>query len=140
MSRISIVLLGSLVMLVAGCANPYVTNFKGTKFPRTNSAKRVMESPDSSQADLIGTATFSSTVAPGDGDAISAAEEVGANMVQWDSTYQGTSTALELEPVFGPYTSGAAWAEGGSLIDVEHPVTERWFRYHARFYRDSGGS
>lgn len=140
MRRISIAMLGSLAMLLAGCANPYVTHYKGTRFPQTNSAKRVMTPPESSAADLIGTSSFSSTVAPGDDAAISAAEKVGATMVQWDSSFQGTSTALELEPIYGPYTSGAAWAEGGSLIDVEHPVEEKWYRYHARFYRESGGS
>ncbi|MEE2907768.1 MAG: hypothetical protein VX527_08040 [Planctomycetota bacterium] len=140
MRRISIVMLGSLVMLLAGCANPYVTHYKGTRFPHTNTAKRVMTAPDTSTADLIGTSSFSSTVVPGDEAAISAAEQVGANMVQWDSTFQGTRTALELEPIYGPYTSGAAWAEGGSLVDVEHPVEEKWYRYHARFYRDAGGS
>ena len=140
MRRISIAMLGSLVMLAAGCANPYVTHYKGTRFPHTQSAKRVMAAPDTSAAHLIGTSSFSSTVVPGDEAAISAAEQVGANMVQWDSTFQGTATALELEPIYGPYTSGAAWAEGGSLVDVEHPVEEKWYRYHARFYRDPDGS
>ncbi|MAT82137.1 MAG: hypothetical protein CMJ29_10910 [Phycisphaerae bacterium] len=132
-----VILLAGAACLLAGCSNPFMTNYKGTKFPRTSTATRVMETPDAAKAHLIGTSSFSSTVAPGDGDAISAAEQVGADMVQWDRSFQGTQTALELEPIYGPYTSGAAWAEGGSLIDVEHRVEERWYRYHARFYRDA---
>ena len=140
MSRMMIMLLGGLALCVAGCANPYLANYKGHKFPRTSSAKLVTVAPDSSSADLIGVSTFSATTDPGQNAVIAAAEEVGADVVQWDRSFQGTATQLELEPIFGPYTSGAAWAEGGSLIDVERPVRERWYRYHARFYRDSGGS
>ena len=101
MRRISIVMLGSLVMLLAGCANPYVTHYKGTRFPHTNTAKRVMTAPDTSTADLIGTSSFSSTVVPGDEAAISAAEQVGANMVQ-------NQCALELPYILSVYMGNHA--------------------------------
>lgn len=140
MGRFTIMLLGGLTLAVAGCANPYLANYKGQKFPRTTSAKLVMKAPDTSTVDLIGVSTFSAMNDPGSQAAITAAEEVGADLVQWDRSFQGTSTQLELQPIFGPYTSGAAWAEGGSLVDVERPVTEHWYRYHARFYRDADGS
>ncbi|MDG2423867.1 MAG: hypothetical protein P8M22_07800 [Phycisphaerales bacterium] len=137
MRTISLMMLGGLIMLLAGCSNPFLVNYDGTRFPKTSTAKRITDVPDDSKFSLIGTSSFSSTATPGDNDAIAAAEQVGANMVQWDSAYQGTRTQLELEPIYGPYTSGAAMAEGGSLISVEYPVEERWYRYHARFYRDS---
>ena len=118
-----------------GCSNPFLTHYEGSKFPRTTSAKRVMDSPDLNSMDLIGTSTFATGTAPGNNDAVEAADAVGADQVQWDRSYQGSSTTLELKPIFGPYTSGTTWAEGGAMVEVERPVTEKWYRYHARFYR-----
>ena len=140
MRRIVIGMLGGLVLLAAGCSNPYLANYQGQKFPRTTSVVVVTTTPASEQAHLIGVSTFAATNDPGRDAAVAAAEDIGANMVQWDRSYQGTSTQLELQPIFGPYTSGAAWAEGGSMVDVEQPVREKWYRYHARFYRNADGS
>ena len=125
----------SACLLLAGCSNPFVVNYKGSKFPQVSSASRVMETPDASQADLIGQSTFLTAQDVNGDNAISAANSVGANFVEWDRSYKGTRTTLELQPIFGPYTGGSDWAEGGSQVDVERPVTQKWYRYHARFYR-----
>ena len=130
----------AVAALAGGCSNPFLAHYQGTTFPRTKSASTVAEPPVTTVANLIGVSTFSSTLDLGNAPAVSAAEEVGANYVHWDRSYQGKTTQLELRPIFGPYSTGAAWAEGGSLVDVETPVQEKWYRYHARFYRDVGGS
>ena len=131
-------IVASACLMLTGCSNPFLQNYKGSTFPHVSSATRVMQTPDTTQVDLIGQSTFLTSHGVNDQDAIAAANSVGANFVEWDSTYKGTTTTLELQPIFGPYTSGASWAEGGSQVDVERPVTEKWYRYHARFYRSKG--
>ena len=131
-------LVASLCLLLAGCGNPFLQNYKGSTFPHISSATRVMQTPDTSQVDLIGQSTFLTAQQINGESAIAAANSIGANFVEWDRSYKGTTTTLELQPIYGPYTSGAAWAEGGSQVDIERPVTEKWYRYHARFYRSKG--
>ena len=135
MIRTTAILLLPLVLFCTGCTNLYLAHYQGKQFASTSEAKRVMVAPEASTADLIGISTFSTDETVGDEQAIVAAKRVGASRVQWDRSFQGKSTQLELRPMFGPYTSGTAWAEGGSLIGVETPVKESWYRYHARFYR-----
>ena len=135
MKSIGVFTMIAVVSILAGCSNPFLTHYDGQKFPRTTTATRIMSSPDATAMDLIGTATFATATAPDAGQAVAAAEAVGADQVEWDRSFQGSSTTLELKPIFGPYTSGSAWVEGGAMVDVEQPVTERWYRYHARFYR-----
>ena len=135
MKRLLLIMGIPLVLLGGGCTNLYLAHYQGKQFTPTSEAKRVMQAPVASSADLIGVSTFSTSSEIGNDQAIAAAERVGANMVEWDRSYQGKSTELELKPMFGPYTSGTAWAEGGSLVDVEMPQKVAWYRYHARFYR-----
>jgi hypothetical protein len=132
----SLVLMATGV-LVTGCSNLFLAHYDGKQFPRTSTATRVTQTPAESTADLIGMSTFATSLDPGNDDAIAAAEQVGADMVEWDKSYQGTKTSLELRPIFGPYTSGTSWAEGGTLVDVEQPISVKWYRYHARFYRST---
>ncbi|MDG2094551.1 MAG: hypothetical protein P8J89_04705 [Phycisphaerales bacterium] len=135
MMRSVLILSLPLVLFCTGCSNLYLAHYQGKQFKPTNEATRVMTAPDASTADLIGVSTFSTDETVDNAQAIAAAERVGANMVQWDRSFQGKSTQLELRPMFGPYTSGTEWAQGGSLIGAEIPVEESWHRYHARFYR-----
>ena len=125
----------SACLLLSGCGNPFLKNYQGKTFPHVSSAARVMETPDESKVDLIGQSTFLTAQKVSEQGAIAAANSVGADFVEWDSSYKGTTTTLEIQPIFGPYTAGVDWAQGGSQVDVERPVTEKWYRYHARFYR-----
>ena len=135
MKRLLLILSMPLVLLCTGCTNLYLAHYQGKQFKPTNEAKRVMQAPSESAADLIGVSSFSTSTDVDNGQAIAAAERVGANMVEWDRSYQGKSTELELRPLYGPYTGGTEWSQGGSLVDAEIPVEESWYRYHARFYR-----
>ena len=125
----------SACLLLSGCGNPFLQNYKGKTFPHVSSATRVMETPDTNTVDLIGQSTFLTAQKVNEQGAIAAANSVGADLVEWDRSYKGTTTRLEIQPIFGPYTGGVDWAQGGSQVDVERPMTEKWYRYHARFYR-----
>ena len=135
MKRLLLTLSIPLVLLCTGCTNLYLAHYEGQQFTPTKDAKRVMQAPSQSSADLIGASTFVTSTEVENAQAIAAAERVGANMVEWDRSYQGKATQLELKPMFGPYTGGTEWAQGGSLVSAEIPVEESWYRYHARFYR-----
>lgn len=124
-----------------GC-NPFLANYSGERWPPLTSAEVVMQPPSPDTARWIGRADFTSTGQFHDSDAIAAAEEVGANLVEWSDRDLGKTLQWTNEPVYvntwqgnafgwGPY--GRGW--GGTMTSVPVPVVEEQYRYQARFYR-----
>jgi hypothetical protein len=129
------------VLFSTGC-NPFLTNYSGERWTPVTSAEVVMQPPSPDAARWIGRADFTSTGQFHDSEAIAAAEQVGADLVEWSDRDLGKSLQWTNEPVYantwrgnafgwGPY--GGGW--GGTMASVPVPVVEEQYRYQARFYR-----
>lgn len=128
------------VLFSTGC-NPFLTNYSGERWPPVKSAQVVMQPPSPEAARWIGRADFTSTGQFHDSEAIAAAEQVGADLVEWSDRDLGKTLQWTSQPVYvntwrgnaygwGPY---GGW--GGTMASVPVPVVEEQYRYQARFYR-----
>ena len=131
-----------LVALFSTGCNPFLTNYSGERWPPVKSAMVVMQPPSPEAARWIGRADFTTTGQFRDSDAVAAAEQVGADLVEWSDRDLGKTLQWTNEPVYvntwrgncygwGPY--GGGW--GGTMASVPVPVVEEQYRYQARFYR-----
>lgn len=129
------------VLCSTGC-NPFLTNYSGERWPPVKSAQVVMQPPSPEAARWIGRADFTTTGQFRDSEAIAAAEQVGADLVEWSDRDLGKTLQWTSQPVYvnnwqgnafgwGPY--GGGW--GGTMASVPVPVIEEQYRYQARFYR-----
>ncbi len=119
---------GFLIVGMSGCANQFLTNYQGERFAPVASVKAVSAKP--AGVGLIGTSTFVSAASFGEPEAISAAEEVGADFVQWSKgldAADGPAGAGVVRASLSPTGPVSSWApvQPGQLL----------FRYVARFYR-----
>ena len=88
----------------------------------------VMEPPSPEKVDWIGRADFTIDRKVGDAQAIAAAKQVGADIVEWSDADAGASLEWTSAPV-----SMNAWKGEVGMIPL--PVIKKQTRYQARFYR-----
>jgi hypothetical protein len=119
--------LAVLPLAMLGC-NPFLTNYSGEKWPPVSSAAVVMQAPSPQEARWIGRADFTTTQVVGDADAITAAKQVGADLVEWSDKDLGQTLEWTSVPVYMN-----AW--NGQMVDAPVPVMREQYRYSARFFR-----
>lgn len=112
---------------LAAC-NPFLVNYSGEKLPKVKTVQVVMTAPDPDSVRWIGRSDFTSTRELKDAQAISAAKQVGADIVEWSDKDAGTKLEWTSAPV-----SYNAWT--GNVASIPLPVVRSQFRYQARFYR-----
>ena len=112
---------------LAAC-NPFLVNYSGEKLPKVKTVQVVMTAPDPDSVRWIGRSDFTSTRELKDAQAISAAKQVGADIVEWSDKDAGTRLEWTSAPV-----SYNAWT--GNVASIPLPVVRSQFRYQARFYR-----
>lgn len=127
MHFIRITLLSAVTAALAGC-NPFLENYNGQKFPHNSAAQALIVEPTG--ATKIGESKFYSIDDYSNDQAISAAENVGADFVIWDKKNAGEQTDWVPQPMVtsaGPMTT--------TTVNVPVPVTRMWYEYVASFYR-----
>jgi len=119
----------AMVALFGGCSNPVLVNYSGVRCPPVNTAHVSVAAP--TNATLLGTSDFVTSVVPGNTEIIRAAERVGADIVQWDRAYLRQDVTLLRQSLVG---DGVAPSGTGELA-VEQ--SGEWYRVHARFWRSN---
>ncbi len=118
------------IAVAAGCSNPFLSNYRGSRCPEVAAAHVATQPP--ANATLIGTATFTTDTAVGDVQALGAAQAVGANIVQWDRAFLRDDVVL---------ARNATLAGGMDEVSTSaaEPVAagDAWYRVHARFWRSN---
>lgn len=114
---------------LSGC-NPFMSNYSGEKWPPVPAASVVMQAPSPQSARWIGHADFTTTQVVGDADAIAAAKQVGADLVEWSDRDLGQTLEWTSVPVYMN-----AWS--GQMVNAPVPVMREQYRYSARFFRSS---
>ena len=127
MHFIRITLLSAVTAALAGC-NPFLENYNGQKFPHNSTAQALIVEPTG--ATKIGESKFYSIDDYSNDQAISAAENVGADFVIWDKKKSGERTDWVQQPIL---TGGAPTTAVTTNIPVQ--VTRMWYEYDAKFYR-----
>lgn len=122
--------LAALPLGLFGC-NPFIANYSGERWPPVSSASVVMQPPSPQSARWIGHADFTTTQVVGDADAIAAAKQVGADLVEWSDRDLGQTLEWTSVPVYMN-----AWS--GQMVSAPVPVMREQYRYSARFFRSSG--
>ena len=130
-----IVLAGStLLMLVAGCANPFIENYNGRRQASELDPVRVRQPIEGRR---LGTSRFdidsNVTGVPGDAQAKAAAIEVGAAAYYW-----------KREPKFNAGNTGSRFTESGaSTVGAKfnsrgfNEKMIKWYVFDAIFYADA---
>ena len=119
---------GLLLPLSLAACNPFLANYSGEKMPKVKTVQVVMTAPDPDSVRWIGRSDFTSTRELKDQQAINAAKQVGADIVEWSDKDAGTKLEWTSAPV-----SYNAWT--GNVGSIPLPVVRSQFRYQARFYR-----
>jgi len=114
---------------LGGCSNPFLASYKGVRCPTVSTAHVSVRAP--TDATLIGRSDFVTDVALGNPEAIAAAEEVGADIVQWERAFRRQDVALLRQSLAG---DGLA---PETIIDLPVDAETNWYRFHARFWRSN---
>ncbi len=127
-SRLVIALVFPVILAIVGCTNQFLASYQGARYPAVAQAKAITARPDG--VGLIGTSTFVSAGSFGAPEAISAAEEVGADFVQWSKGLDagdGPAGAGVVRASLSPTGPVSSWApvQPGQFL----------YRYIARYYR-----
>ena len=85
-------------MTLVGC-NPFLNHYSGERYPPVKKATVVMEPPSPEKVDWIGRADFTIDRKVGDAQAIAAAKQVGADIVEWSDADAGASLEWTSAPV-----------------------------------------
>ena len=124
-----------LPLLLAGCMNPFVSNYAGETYPATRNARVVASAPNGGT--LIGTSSFVTSDEVSNGQALEAAKKVGATAVKWSKEFQNQTTEYATEPI---YIRNNAAGETVQQISVPVPTTVNWYEVEARFWREDSGN
>ena len=128
--------------ILSGCANPFLENYSGARFPATDHAVIMMTHPEGQTP--IGRSEFIATQMLGDREAIDAAKEVGANAVVWSKDYLNSTTDLttRVQPVTSNTTTTIVGDVNAQVTTTQTDYqyipetrTNHWWRYEAAFYR-----
>ena len=127
---------------LSSCANPFLENYSGTKFPVTEQAVILMAPPQDQSP--IGRSAFIATQVLGDDEAIAAAQEVGATAVVWSKSYLNSTTDLttRVQPVTSNTTTTIVGDVNAQVTTTQTDYqyipetrTNHWWEYKAAFYR-----
>lgn len=143
-----------VLALLAGCQNAFVHNYSGRVYQPIGDARIVSGEP--AEAEYIGSSSFTASVQYGDGDVLSAANEIGAHFVRWSSSSAGTTmqptlvTSSSVPTVertnfsgvindrssyAGTSYYGTATTYGTQTVTTEYLAPTHWLHYSAQFYR-----
>ena len=127
-SRLVITLVLPVILVIAGCSNQFLVSYEGARYPAVVEAKAIASRP--SGVGLIGSSTFVSAGSFGAPEALKAAEEVGADFVQWSrglDAGDGPAGAGVVQASLSPTGPVSSWApaQPGQFL----------YRYIARYYR-----
>lgn len=120
--------LACVAICAAGCANPFLANYAGERWPRTREAAVVERAPAPDHVRWIGHSEFDAFEVLDDAAAIAAARAVGADLVEWDDHSIGDRVKWSSSPVLTNQ-----W--DGRMFNPATPVRQTEYRYEARFYR-----
>ena len=132
----------SSLAALSSCANPFLENYSGTRFPATEHATLLMEAPEDHSP--IGRSEFIATQILGDDEAIAAAQEVGATAVVWSKSYLNSTTDLttRVQPVTSNTTTTIVGDVNAQVTTTQTDYqyipetrTNHWWEYKAAFYR-----
>ena len=127
---------------LSGCANPFLENYSGRRFPATDHAVILMEAPEDQSP--IGRSAFIATQVLGDDEARAAAQEVGATAVVWSKSYLNSTTDLttRVQPVTSNTTTTIVGDVNAQVTTTQTDYqyipetrTNHWWEYKAAFYR-----
>ena len=127
---------------LSSCANPFLENYSGQRFPATEQAVILMEAPEDQSP--IGRSAFIATQVLGDDEARAAAQEVGATAVVWSKSYLNSTTDLttRVQPVTSNTTTTIAGDVNAQVTTTQTDYqyipetrTNHWWEYKAAFYR-----
>lgn len=122
------------VLALAGCANPFIENYVGTRQPATTDPIRVVAKADTPR---LGTSRFSKKMEagnlPGDKEARAAAAEVGAAAYWW-----------RFAPSYSAGNESAMIGAGSGRVGNTDPFgpafkekTIKWYEFEAIFYANA---
>lgn len=114
--------------LLAGCANRFLQNYAGERWPQTREARVVDAAPAPNGVRWIGYSEFDAFDVLDDAAAIAAAKAVGADLVEWDDHSIGDRVKWSSSPVLTNQ-----W--DGRMFNPPEPMRATEYRYEARFYR-----
>jgi hypothetical protein len=127
---------------LSGCANPFLENYSGTRFPATEQVMILMEAPEGQSP--IGRSAFIATQVLGDDEALAAAQEVGATAVVWSKSYLNSTTDLttRVQPVTSNTTTTIVGDVNAQVTTTQTDYqyipetrTNHWWEYKAVFFR-----
>jgi hypothetical protein len=126
------------VVFLTGCtANPFLMNYRGDRMTPVLEAQVVQAAPATGTATEIGSSAFlASTPQAGDAEALEAAREVGAELVQWSCVNAGAVEGTEMDPVY----QRRAQNRGNFGTYAPIPGQRESWTYTARFWRTSSAA
>lgn len=134
--------IAGVIVFLSGCANPFLENYSGTRYPSTENALILMAVPQDEQP--IGRSEFIVSQVVGDKEAIEAACEVGATAVVWSKSYLNSTTDLttRIQPVTSNTTTTISGDINAQVTTtqtdyqyVPESQTNHWWQYQASFFR-----
>ncbi|MGA0286330.1 MAG: hypothetical protein ACO3YY_09360 [Phycisphaerales bacterium] len=111
-----------------GCSNPFASHYVGERWPATSTARVLEQAPSPDGVRWIGHSEFDSFDVLTDAEAITAARQVGADLVEWDDHSIGDRVKWSSSPVL--------WNQwDGKMFNQPEAMRQTEYRYEARFYR-----
>jgi hypothetical protein len=127
--RLATLALAAISLGLLGC-NPLIANDSGERWPPVSAASVVVQAPTPQSVRWIGHADFTTTGVVGDADAIAAARQVGADLVERSDRDLGQTLEWTSVPVHMN-----AWS--GQMANAPVPVMREQCRCSARFFRSN---
>lgn len=122
-------LLVALALLpLAACTNPFLASYEGEKWPAVTAVELLDKPPSPETARWIGHSNFDSFDTLTDAQAIAAARQVGADLVEWKDESLGEKVRWSSSPVLTNQ-----W--DGNMFNAPMANRQQEFRYEARFFR-----
>ena len=117
-----------LLPLLGACTNPFLSNYVGERWPSVPAVELLDKPPAPETARWIGHSNFDSFDALTNQQAIAAARQVGADLVEWKDESLGEKVRWSSSPVLTNQ-----W--DGNMFNAPMANRQQEFRYEARFFR-----